>query len=129
MVGWQTGDTWESSLVTAALKQAWPRRTPAPGLLLHSDRGVQYAGSAQRALLATYQITASRSRQGNCDDNALAESFFATLKTEAFASIIQTTKTETKHQLFAYSEAFYNTRRFHSALGYQSPVEFENQFR
>ena len=128
-VGWQTGDSLESSLVTAALKQAWQRRTPAPGLRLHSDRGVQYAGSAHRALLATYRITASMSRQGNCDDNALAESFFATLKTEAFASIIQTTKTETKRQLFAYSEAFYNPRRFHSALGHQSPLEFENQFR
>lgn len=129
VVGWQTGDTLESSLVTAALEQAWHRRTPAPGLLLHSDRGVQYAGSAHRALLATYQITASMSRKGNCYDNAMAESFFATLKTEAFTSIIQTTKTETKRQLFEYIEAFYNTRRFHSALGYKSPLEFENQFR
>ncbi|HMJ91259.1 MAG TPA: IS3 family transposase [Candidatus Acidoferrum sp.] len=128
VVGWQTGDSLESSLVTAALKQAWQRRTPAPGLLHHSDRGVQYASGAQRALLATYHITASMSRKGNCYDNAMAESFFATLKTEAFASVIQPTKTETKRQLFEYIEAFYNTRRFHSALDYKSPVEFENQF-
>ena len=128
VVGWQTADTLESSLVTEALRQAWQRRAPAPGLLHHSDRGLQYASSAQRALLATYHITASMSRPGNCYDNAMAESFFATLKTEAFAAVIPTTKSQTKRQLFEYIEAFYNTRRFHSALGYQSPVEFENQF-
>jgi transposase InsO family protein len=127
IVGWQTGDSLESSLVTEALKLARQRRGLTPGLLHHSDRGVQYASSAQRALLATYQITASMSRKGNCYDNAMAESFFATLKTEAFIGAIPRTKTETKRQLFDYIEAFYNTRRFHSALNYQSPVEFENQ--
>jgi transposase InsO family protein len=129
IVGWQVEDHLESSLVTEALKQARERRGHAPGLLHHSDRGVQYASSAQRALLATYQITASMSRKGNCYDNAMAESFFATLKTEAFAETAPQTKAQTKRNLFEYIEAFYNTRRLHSALGYQSPVEFENQFR
>ena len=128
IVGWQVEDHLESSLVTEALKQARKRRGHAPGLLHHSDRGVQYASSAQQALLATYQITASMSRKGNCYDNAMAESFFATLKTEAFDETTQRSKDRTKRQLFDYIEAFYNTRRFHSALGYKSPVEFENQF-
>lgn len=128
VVGWQTGDSLESALVTEALQQAWQRRAPAPGLLHHSDRGAQYASSAQRALLATYQITASMSRRGNCYDNAMAESFFATLKTEALSTDPAPTKGQMKRQLFEYIEAFYNTRRFHSALGYKSPVEFENQF-
>ena len=129
VVAWQVEDHLESSLVTEALKQARQRRGHAPGLLHHSDRGVQYASSAQRTLLATYQITASMSRKGNCYDNALAESFFATLKTEAFTAETPQTKTQTKRELFEYIEAFYNTRRLHSALTYQSPLEFENQFR
>lgn len=128
VVGWQVEDHLESSLVTEALKQARQRRGHAPGLLHHSDRGVQYASSAQRALLATYHITPSMSRKGNCYDNALAESFFATLKAEAFTATGALTKDQTKRQLFDYIEAFYNTRRFHSALDYQSPLEFENQF-
>lgn len=127
VVGWQVEDHMESALVTEALKQAWQRRTPAPGLLHHSDRGVQYASSAQRALLAAFHITARMSRKGNCYDNALAESFFATRKAETFITATPQSKAQTKRQLFDYIEAFYNTRRFHSALGYKSPVEFENQ--
>ncbi len=84
VVGWCMDDSLETFMVTEALKLARQRRGPAPGLLHHSDRGVQYASSACRALLANYQITASMSRKGNCYDNAMAESFFATLKTEAF---------------------------------------------
>lgn len=129
VVGWHVDDHLETPLVTEALQQARQRRGPAPGLLHHSDRGVQYASSAHRALLATYHITPSMSRRGNCYDNALAESFFATLKTEAFTETAPQPKAQTKRTLFEYIEAFYNTRRLHSALGYQSPVEFENQFR
>ena len=128
VVGWQVEEHLETSLVTEALKQARQRRGHAPGLLHHSDRGVQYASSACKALLAKYQITASMSRKGNCYDNAMAESFFATLKTEAFEAGIPATKAQAKQQVFVYIEGFYNTRRFHSALGYHSPVEFENQF-
>jgi len=129
VVGWCTDDSLETFMVTEALKLARQRRGPAPGLLHHSDRGVQYASSACKALLAKYQITASMSRKGNCYDNALAESFFATLKTECFGEGVAASKAQAKLMLFDYIEAFYNTRRFHSALGYQSPVEFENQFR
>jgi transposase InsO family protein len=128
VVGWCTDDSLETFMVTEALKLARQRRGPAPGLLHHSDRGVQYASSACRALLANYKITASMSRKGNCYDNAMAESFFATLKTEAFEDGIPATKAQAKQQVFVYIEGFYNTRRFHSALGYQSPVDFENQF-
>ncbi len=128
VVGWCTADSLETFMVTEALKLARQRRGPAPGLLHHSDRGVQYASSACRALLANYKITASMSRKGNCYDNAIAESFFATLKTEAFEDGIPATKAQAKQQVFVYIEGFYNTRRFHSALGYQSPVDFENQF-
>ena len=128
VVGWCIDDSLETFIVTEALKLARQRRGPAPGLLHHSDRGVQYASSACRALLANYKITASMSRKGNCYDNAMAESFFATLKTEAFADGIPATKAQAKQQVFVYIEGFYNTRRFHSALGYQSPVDFENQF-
>lgn len=128
VVGWCIDDSLETFIVTEALKLARQRRGPAPGLLHHSDRGVQYASSACRALLAYYKITASMSRKGNCYDNAMAESFFATLKTEAFEEGIPATKAQAKQQVFVYIEGFYNTRRFHSALGYQSPVDFENQF-
>ena len=128
VVGWRTADSLETFMVTEALKLARQRRGPAPGLLPHSDRGVQYARGACRAPRANFKITASMSRKGNCYDNALAESFFATLKTEAFEGGIPATQAQAKQQVFAYIEGFYNTRRFHSALNYQSPVECETQF-
>ena len=127
VVGWAVAPSLETSLVTEALKRARRHRFPSPGLLHHSDRGSQYASSAYRALLATFQITASMSRTGNPYDNALAESFFATLKTECFEQT-PATRAEARLKLFDYIETFYNPRRLHSALGYKSPVEFENQF-
>jgi transposase InsO family protein len=127
VVGWALACSLETSLVTEALERARPRRLPSPGLLHHSDRGVQYASSAYRALLANYQITPSMSRTANPYDNALAESFMATFKTECFEQIPQT-RVEAKLKTFDYIETFYNPKRLHSALDYQSPVEFENQF-
>jgi transposase InsO family protein len=127
VVGWALSLSLETPLVTEALSRAQKERRPAPGLLHHSDRGVQYASSAYQALLATYQITPSMSRTANPYDNALAESFMATLKAEGFAQT-PASRAEANLQVFDYIETFYNPRRLHSALGYQSPVEFENQF-
>jgi transposase InsO family protein len=114
--------------VTRAWNKAWKNQQPDPGLLHHSDRGIQYASSDFRALLDSCGAAASMSRKANCYDNATMESFWATLKTECFASFIPQTKQQAKLMLFDYIETFYNRSRLHSALGYQSPLEFENKF-
>lgn len=127
VVGWALSLSLETSLVTEALARAQKERCPAPGLLHHSDRGIQYASSAYQALLGKCQIVASMSRLANPYDNAMAESFMATLKTEC-CSEMQPSREQAKLRVFEYIEAFYNPRRLHSALGYKSPVEFECQF-
>jgi transposase InsO family protein len=127
VVGWALAVSLETSLVTEALSRAQKERHPAPGLLHHSDRGVQYASSAYRALLANLKITPSMSRPANPYDNALAESFMATFKTECFEQT-PATRNQAELKVFDYLETFYNPKRLHSALGYQSPVEFEKQF-
>ncbi len=128
VVGWQLKDSLETPLVTEALARAQRERLPGPGLLHHSDRGVQYASSACRALLATYQMEPSMSRKANCYDNALVESFFATLKTECFSTEQPFDHHQARLRVFDYIETFYNPKRLHSALGYKSPVDFEKQF-
>ena len=127
VVGWALGLSLETSLVTEALSRAQKERLPAPGLLHHSDRGIQYASKTYRTLLATHQITASMSRPANPYDNAQAESFMATFKTECFDQV-PATHADARLKVFDYLETFYNPKRLHSALGYQSPVEFEKQF-
>lgn len=127
VVGWAMGTSLETSLVTEALSQAQRERRPAPGLLHHSDRGIQYASSAYRALLAIFKITPSMSRPANPYDNALAESFMATFKAECFDQVPDS-PAHARLKVFDYIETFYNPKRLHSALGYQSPVEFESQF-
>lgn len=128
VVGWAMATSLATSLVTEALNRAHNKRQPAPGLLHHSDRGIQYASSAYRALLARFKITPSMSRAANPYDNALAESFMATFKTECFNQL-PASYAEATLGVFDYLETFYNPKRLHSALGYKSPVEFENLFK
>ena len=104
----------------------WRRSGPSPGLLHHSDRGSQYASDAYRELLRRHGVVASMSRAGNCYDNAKMESFWATLKSELIQDRVFDSRTEAKSEIFWYIEAFYNRTRLHGAVGYQSPVDFEN---
>lgn len=125
LVGWQTGESLDANLVTQAWQKAVHDRRPGPGLLHHSDRGVQYASRAMAALLAKSGAAASMSRRGNCYDNAMMESFWATLKAECFHGPRPATRQIAKLQIFDYIEGFYNRSRLHSGLGYQSPLAFE----
>ncbi len=127
-VGYCLADSLDSSLVTEAWERAQHHRRPGPGLLHHSDRGTQYTTARFQRRLRQAHATPSMSRPGYPYDNALMESFFATLKTECFDRQPPATKAQAKLLVFDYIETFYNPRRRHSALGYQSPVDFENQF-
>jgi transposase InsO family protein len=127
IVGWCLGESLETTLVKEALKQALVGRRPAPGLLHHSDRGVQYASSAFRALLHSWKILPSMSGLGNCYDNAAMEAFWSTLKTELIHQCNFQNLQEARLAVFDYIETFYNRKRLHSALGFKSPVEFEQQ--
>ena len=128
VVGWAMDDHMETSLVEEALKMAMRRRTPAPGLLHHSDQGSQYTSEAYQQALAAYQCQVSMSRAGNCFDNAAMESFFSTLKTEC-ASQPFATYAQARSAIFEYIEGWYNRQRLHSSLGYLSPLEFELKSR
>ena len=119
----------ERRLVMKAFSMALARRAPNPGLLHHSDQGSQYASSDYQGLLSEAGCLASMSRRGNCWDNAPVESFFATLKRELVHRHRFGTRSQAKAALFEYIEVFYNARRKHSALGYLSPVAFEEQHR
>ena len=125
IVGWACADHLKSSLVQEALSQAIVRRQPAAGLLHHSDRGCQYASEAYRAQLQKIKSLPSMSAAGNCYDNAAMESFWSTLKTEWLHQHSFQNQPEAELAIFDYIETFYNPKRLHSALGYQSPVEFE----
>lgn len=125
IVGWSMANHMEASLVTAALAMAIERRNPAKGLLHHSDRGVQYACDDYRKLLSEAQMELSMSGKGDCWDNAAMESFWSTLKTELVHHENYPTHQAAKASIFEYIEVFYNRKRLHSALGYQSPEAFE----
>ena len=129
VLGWAFSTSLETGFVIDALRMAITRRHGqcAPGLLLHSDRGVQYASERFRQQLAAHGITASMSRRGNCYDNARAESFFSTLKMELIYRHCLLDPDETRRLVFEWIEAFYNLRRRHSSIGYLSPIDFENQ--
>lgn len=114
-------------LATTTFTLAAARQPPPPGLLHHSDRGVQYAADAFAALTAAWGVTRSMSRTANPYDNAMAESFIATLKSECLAGQIPTTRAAARLRIFDYIETFYNPHRRHSALGYRSPLQFETE--
>lgn len=127
VVGWSMDDTMKVSLVNDALLMAIKQRKPQAGLIWHTDRGSQYASYAHKDLLEQYGIIQSMSRKGNCWDNAVAESFFHTLKTELVYHEIYETKAEANQSIFEYIEVFYNRQRSHSANNNLSPVEFEKK--
>lgn len=129
VVGWSMAERMTADLVCDALQMACWRRRPGEGLLVHSDRGSQYASGAYQALLQQHGFVCSMSRKANCWDNAPAESFFHTLKTELVYHCRFQTREQAKQAIFEYIEVFYNRQRKHSTLGYQTPVEFEQQWQ
>jgi transposase InsO family protein len=127
VVGWSMGRTLEASLAVAALRMALEARCPGGGLLHHSDRGVQYASLDYQELLSRHRIVVSMSRRANCYDNAVAESFFATLEWELIERSDWRTRDEARLAIFEYMECWYNPKRRHSSLGYLSPVKYEEK--
>jgi len=126
IVGWAMQSTLERSLTLRALEMAIAQRRPAPGLIHHSDRGVQYACGDYQTALNEQQMIPSMSRKGDCWDNAPKESFFGTLKCELGLHGLRPSREQAHRKVFEYIEIFYNRQRLHSSLGYQSPVAFES---
>jgi putative transposase len=126
-VGWAMRETNDAALALSALRMALGARRPDAGLVHHSDRGSPYACTEYRAVLDAHGILASMSRKGNCWDNAVAESFFGTLKTELVNGMTYATHAQARSSLFEWIECWYNRRRLHSSLGYLSPEQFEAQ--
>jgi putative transposase len=124
IVGWAMGEHHDATLATDALDMAIQRQQPGAGLIVHSDRGTEFANARfqQRAQAAHIQL--SMSSTGNCYDNASAESVFATIKLEAVRDCVFATRHHAKHVLFDYIESFYNRQRLHSGIGYNCPVSF-----
>lgn len=127
VVGWSMGERLSTKLASDALEMAITRRRPGAGLLHHTDRGCQYASRDYRRRLERAGMICSMSRTGNCWDNAVAESFFATLKGELLDDVEMATRDETRGAVFEYIEGYYNVTRRHSTLGNLSPVAFERR--
>jgi len=126
VVGWSMDSHIDRDLAIDALDMALRTRRPELGLVHHSDRGVQYASGDYQRRLQDSGIVCSMSRKGDCWDNAVAESFFSTLKAELVHRTDYVSRSQARASVFEYIEVFYNTRRRHSALGYVSPVEHEH---
>lgn len=129
VVGWATSAQLDSGLVLTALRRALAARQPGRTLLHHSDRGSQYASTAYQTLLAERGIVGSMSRRGDCWDNAVVESFFATLKRELLSRGSWGTRPAATRALADYIDGWYNRERRHSSLGYLSPIAYEQQLK
>jgi putative transposase len=125
VVGWDLSGSLERYSAMRALNKAILRRRPSQGLMIHSDRGIQYASDDFRAILKKHRFIQSMSRKGNCWDNAVAESFFHSIKTQMIHHCKFQTVAETEQALFNYIEVYYNRRRKHSTNDYKSPVNYE----
>jgi len=125
VVGWAMSPRMDRTLATTALTMALTHRQPQPGLIHHTDQGAQYVATLYRQVLAQHGLVASMSRRGNCYDNAVAESFFSTLKNELVHDRRFHTRDEAQGQVFEFIEVFYNRQRLHQTLDYVSPMQFE----
>lgn len=125
VVGWSMSNRLTRALVVDALKMAIARRRPTPSVIVHSDQGSQYASGEYQRFLAAHGMVCSMSRKGHCWDNAPAESFFHTLKTERIHHEDYRTRADAQRSIFQYIETFYNRRRRHSYLHNQAPLRFE----
>ena len=127
VVGWSMDASLDGAMAVRSLVMAIAQRRPPRGLIVHSDRGSQFASATYRRLLATHGLIASMSRKGNCYDNAFIESFWSSLKYESVYHQRFATRADARVAIFDYIEAFYNRTRLHSSLGYVSPVTFESK--
>lgn len=127
VIGWAMRDKPDQQLTLTALAMAIRQRRVRPGLIHHSDQGAQYSCVAYQRQLSAVGITPSMSRRGNCYDNAVAESFFSTLKNELVHHQTYHTRDEASREIFMFIEGFYNRQRLHQSLGYLSPLEFEHR--
>ena len=127
VVGWAMQEVLDTKLTIAALRMAIVQRRPTGPLIVHSDRGAQFASAAYRQVLADHGLLASMSRKGNCYDNAFIESFWSSLKYEVVYHHRFASRADARAAIFDYIETFYNRTRLHSSLGYVSPLSFESQ--
>jgi putative transposase len=125
IVGWSMSDKQNRYLVKDALLMAIETRNPQPGLIHHTDQGIQYTSRDYQAILSAYDMIPSMSRRGNCHDNAVAESFFSHLKNELIYHRDFADRDEARSAIFDYIEVFYNRQRLHQTLGYKTPIEYE----
>jgi len=125
IVGWSMSERMQADLVCQALRSAYWQRKPPPGLLLHSDRGAQYASRAYRRLAGSFSMQVSMSRRANAWDNAPMESFFKTLKVERIYQTRYDTRAQARLDIVDWIEGFYNRQRVHSSIGFLAPVDYE----
>lgn len=125
IIGWSMKNKVDQSLTQDALEMALSQREPQEGLIHHSDQGAEYTNHAYQGLVKEHNMVVSMSRRGECHDNAVAESFFKSIKVELVKQQKFRTPEEARSAIFEYIEIFYNRKRLHSTLGYISPVEYE----